>query len=271
MRHDDFVQQAIEGQLGPDNSFDGQASSTQQGTGPVWVAPGGDIGVVRRKAIGVTWEEHRIRAFWKGDTKLVQDFRPLAIDTLGKSADIIVLREEGKYKKKKPPKVHESSKDDKDLKDFVDQDPNLGLDTVMDNIEELRPQHRILPAREFKVIFDMLMKSFTSAQLTEYVTRYHERLEQDNEPHFSETPPDSGTNRPWIVSEIRWIPDVQGAVPDVDPSLQGYILKTMPVKQRRAMQVMRECWGMSVQELTHGLGTLEVKVRDLEFKLLTSK
>lgn len=255
VRRDDFLNQATEGQV-KSNALDHIAHD--QGV-PWWRA-------------NDPVQKEPLRSYWKGDTKLVQDFRELSVDSLGRKADIIVLKEGGKFKRKPPPKAEkDSASGSTDFEEFVDQEPGLSLDTVMENIEEFRPQHRILPAREFKVVFDSLMKSFTSPQIAEYVTRYHERLEQGEELVQSGTLPGSGTPRPWIVSEMRWIPDVQGAVPHLGHSLQGYILKSMPPKQRRVMQVMRECWGMSVQELTHGLGALEVEVRDLEFKLLTRK
>lgn len=218
-------------------------------------------------------EEDRPRTYWKGDTKLIQDFRKITVNTLGQEADIIVLKDGGKYPRKDPPKVDRKSfeKNERAFEDFVDQEHGVSMDIVMDNIEELRPEHRILPAREFKILFDKLINAFTVPQLTEYVKRYLERIKQGDESSMAGTLPGSGSQRPWIVSEMRWIPEVPGALPNVDPSLQGYILKSMPPKQRRVMQLMRECWGMSVQELTHGNGALEVEVRDLEFTLLTRK
>lgn len=276
IRPDDFVQQAIEGQvysLEPNDTAYGQAEPMRQEGGPMQQNVDDGVGVVRRQPIGVRFEEHKpLKRYWKGDIQLVQDFRKLSVDSLGQKTDIIVLKEDGLYKKKKAPKVEKSSSDgDFDVEAFVDQEPGLSLDTIVNNIEEFRPQHRILPAREFKVLFDSLMKSFTSPQIAEYVTRYHQRLEQGDEPPSPGALPSSETLRPWIVSDMQWIPEVRGAVPNLDKILQGYILKSMPPKQRRVMQLMRECWGMSVQELTHGLGALEVKVRDLEFKLLTRK
>lgn len=276
IRLDDFIQQAIESQgdsKDRSDSLHGQPEPAPQRDSPTRQAKEDEQKFVRRMAIGVDWSEKaRPRTYWKGDTRLVQDVRELTVDTLGRKADIIVLKDGGKYKRKKPPPVDNSSRSEEaGFEEFVDQEPGLSMDTVMQNLEEFRPEHRILPAREFKVLFDMLMNAFTSPQIAEYVTRYHERVEQGDESPFAGTLPSTGSERPWIVSEMRWIPEVRGAVPNVDSSLQGYILKSMPPKQRRVMQLMRQCWGMSVQELTHGLGALEVQVRDLEFKLLTRK
>lgn len=276
MRLDDFLHQAIEGQ---GDSKDGseflysQPEPAPQRDSSTEQAMEDENMVVRRMAIGVDWTEPvRPKTYWKGGTKLVQDLRELTVDTLGRKADIIVLKDGGQYKRKKSPPVDDSSRrNEASFEEFIDQEPGLDMDTIMQNIEEFRPEHRIMPAREFKVLFDRLMDAFTSPQIAEYVTRYQQRVEQGDESPFAGTLPSNGSVLPWIVSEMRWIPEVRGAVPNVDSSLQGYILKSMPAKQRRVMQLMRQCWGMSVQELTHGSGALEVQVRDLEFKLLTSK
>ncbi|ROW10286.1 hypothetical protein VMCG_01662 [Cytospora schulzeri] len=74
---------------------------------------------------------------------------------------------------------------------------------------------------------------------------------------------------PWMVEQSHWSPEVAGAVEETEYPLRGYILKSMRPKQRLAVQLMRECWGVSAQELQDGNGHLDVRVRDLEFKLLT--
>lgn len=268
-RLEDFIKETIANQVYSDDTSKtshSQVESAQQRIGS-------EQQVVRRIADGVDWsEQYRPKTYWKGDTKLVEDFRKLTVDTLGREADIIVLKDAGEYKKKKPAKVDRRSfRENSGLKDFADQEPGLSMDTIMENIEEFRPDIRIMPAGEFKVLFDKLMSAFTSLQIGEYVTRYQQRVMLGEESPFSGSLPGLGSTRPWIVSEMRWIPEVRGAMPNIEPTLQGYILKSMPLKQRRVMEVMRQCWGMSVQELTSGLGALEITVRDLEFKLLTRK
>lgn len=207
----------------------------------------------------------------KGQTMLVADPRQLPVETLGQDAPVIVLRERGPWKRKKLKQDERPVESGSNIEDYVDQEVGLSLDMIMENIDELRPEHRILPAREFKGVFDVLMNGFTALHLESYIERYRQRLAEGDETPFLGVIPDEVLSRPWIVSQSRWIPEVQGAVADVPHPLKGYILKTMPPKQRLAMKLMRECWGMSVQELLHGQGLLDLELRELEFRLLTCK
>lgn len=212
------------------------------------------------------------RSYRKGSTRLVENFSKLSVDTLGQAAEVIVLREDGSWIKKYTFREEENATEGGlALEDLVDQDDGLSLELVMENIDELRPQHQILPAGEFKSVFDMVMKGFTAVQIEGYVARYHRRIEEGDETPFLGAVPGTVKPHSWIISQSQWVPEVKGAVAGVGYPLAGYILKSMPPKQRLVMQLMRECWGMSVQELNHGSGAVEVRIRDLEFKLLTSK
>lgn len=205
----------------------------------------------------------------KGHVRLVEDLPQLSVETLGQDAPVIVLRERGQWRRR-PMKQDENSVDGSlKIQDHADQEEGIGLDTIVENIDELRPEHRILPARDFKDVFDILLKGFTAIHLETYIERNRQRLAEGDETPFLGVIPDELMSRPWIVSQSRWIPDVKDAVADVAHPMKGYILKTMPPKQRLVMQLMRECWGMSVQELLHGQGVLDITVRDLEFRLLT--
>lgn len=210
-------------------------------------------------------------SYRKGDSRLVEDVNKLSGQTLGKPAEVIVLRDGGQWRRR-------AFREDKRPVDLgfnltqTDQEEGLGLDLVMDNIEELRPMHRILPSTEFKAVFDLLLNGFTSTQLESYVERQHTREEEgDESPLVESIPDDLSTTRPWILEQSAWSPDVKGALQDIPHPLKGYILKSMPPKQRLVMLLMRECWGMSVQEVMDGQGVLEARLRDTEFKLLTCK
>ncbi|CAN8100610.1 unnamed protein product [Discula destructiva] len=205
----------------------------------------------------------------KGGMRMVEDISKLSIETLGKDAGVIVLKEDGRWERKPFKRDRRPPEPTFKVEDNVDQEEGLGLDVVLDNIDGLRPTHRILPAREFKVIFDQLLKGFTAFQLETYVERDRKRLDEGDERPFLGVIPDELPSRPWIVSQTRWTPEVHGAVEGVDHPLKGYILRTMPPKQRLVMQLMRECWNMSVQELLDGHGVLDIQLRDQEFKLLT--
>lgn len=207
----------------------------------------------------------------KGETRLVADPRQLPVETLGQDASVIVLRERGPWKRRELKQDERPVETGLNIEDYIDQEAGLSMDVIMENIDELRPGHRILPAREFKDVFDILMHGFTALHLETYVERHRQRLAEGDETPFLGVIPDELLSKPWIVSQSRWTPEVKGAVADVPHPLKGYILKTMPPKQRLAMKLMRECWGMSVQELLQGQGLLDIEMRELEFRLLTCK
>lgn len=207
----------------------------------------------------------------KGETRLVADPRQLPVETLGQDASVIVLREHGPWKRRELKQDERPVETGLNIEDYVDQEAGLSLDVIMENIDELRPGHRILPAREFKDVFDILMNGFTALHLETYIERHRQRLAEGDETPFLGVAPDELLSKPWILSQPRWTPEVKGAVADVPHPLKGYILKTMPPKQRLAMKLMRECWGMSVQELLQGQGLLDIEMRELEFRLLTCK
>lgn len=210
-------------------------------------------------------------AYRKGNTKLVEDRPRLSIDTLGKAAEVIVLREGGNWHSK-PYKVDERPADKGlTLDEHVDQEAGLDLEVILENIDELRPEHRILPTREFKDVFDILMNGFTCTQLDSYVQRHQLRQWEGDETPLLGVLSELSKPQPWIVGQSMWTPEVKGAVEEVDQPLMGYVLKSMTPKQRLVMQLMRECWAMSVQELIDGQGVLEVQLRAREFKLLTCK
>lgn len=207
----------------------------------------------------------------KGNTALHVDSSKLSIPTLGREAEVIVLREGGRWVRK--PLNWDRRAPDRGLvlEEALDQEVGLDMELVLDNIDALRPEHRILPASEFKTVFDCLMNGFTSVQLQAYLARHQQRIEDGEESAFLGRISEPTQTLPWIVEQAIWTPHVEGAVEDIPQSLKGYILKTMPPKQRLAMQLMRQCWAMSVQELMDGQGILEVPIRDQEFKLLTRK
>lgn len=207
----------------------------------------------------------------KGRTKLVEVVPTLSTQTLGRAAEVIILKEGGDWFMR-PYKEDERPLDPGlSLEEHDDQEKGLSLDEIMENIDELRPQHRTLSSRDFKRVFDSLSKGFTSIQLENYVERYLSRVDEGDETPFLGPSPEMVKSKPWIMKQSAWTPKVKGAVEEVDYPLKGYILKSMRPKQRLVMQLMRECWGLSVQELMDGPGVLEVQVRDREFKLLTCK
>lgn len=226
-------------------------------------------------------KEHR-----RGGMVLVEDASKLGVDSLGKAAEVIVLRD-GRQLVRKAAPVEASSEEAMDsglkIEDFLDEQDILSPDDVVKNIHGLKPERQIVSAREFKSLFNTLLGGFTILQLEKYVVWQREQsiLERIKDEVFgedetlSEGPTISEDVLPkrweyaWMTEQAHWIPHVDGAVEEAQYPLAGYITKAMPPKQRLVVQLMRECWDMSIQELLNGDGRVDIRVRDLEFKLLT--
>jgi hypothetical protein len=226
-------------------------------------------------------KEHR-----RGDMLLVEDASKLGVDSLGKAAEVIVLRDRRRWERRNrlvDSNSEEATGEGLMFEDFLDEQDALSLDEVVKNIHGLQPGRQILSAREYKSLFNTLLNGFTILQLEKYVMSHREQpiLETIKDEIFSEAetsseapviPADELTKRrkyAWMIEEAHWTPYVEGAVEEAQYPLAGYITKLMPPKQRLVVQLMRECWGVSIRELMEGNGRIDIRVRDLEFKLLT--
>lgn len=245
-----------------------------------------DEPLIRKIGKGVRIIRNRKKEHRRGDMVLVEDASSLGVDSLGKAAEVIVLRDGGQWVKKASP-VEVSSEEAMDsglkIEDFLDEQDVLSPDDVVGNIHGLKPERQIVSAREFKSLFNTLLDGFTILQLEAYVVWHRERsiMERVKDEAFDEDealseeptiPEDVLPKLPeyaWMTEQARWTPHVDGAVEEAQYPLAGYIMKSMPPKQRLVIQLMRECWDISIQELLNGNGRVDIRVRDLEFKLLT--
>ncbi|KAK8102875.1 hypothetical protein PG984_016021 [Apiospora sp. TS-2023a] len=79
---------------------------------------------------------------------------------------------------------------------------------------------------------------------------------------------------PWIREISPWVrlnsdEVAAGGLPEyADQHLHGYISEKASVKEVLALRIMRECWGLHIEELMGGLGQVEITVRKLEFSML---
>jgi hypothetical protein len=140
---------------------------------------------------------------------------------------------------------------------------------VFSYIDELRPtDETILSETAFSKSARELAEGFTVAQLHAYIRKYRK-------------PTALPTVYPWEVRRRPWVPDVYGDEATVDSKfkaigpgssllLKGYIQTSMTNKERVVVQLMRECWGVSIREMMEAPGQLDVTVQELEFALLTA-
>lgn len=203
-----------------------------------------------------------------GDRLLTVDSAALGTSMLGKPASAIVLRDTGVYKKKDRTEKYEPepAQATVDLEAILEKQ---GLDPtaedVIANIESLKPvDERQLSEREFRKLQDMLVTGFTAPQLQAYLQW-----------HASKPLPKLSSERmasrlAWIKSMTPWTPLGAGSdsLPPEDAPLQGYMPATASPKERTAIRILHEVWGLAINELAMVLGEVRVKVRAAEFVLL---
>jgi hypothetical protein len=146
----------------------------------------------------------------------------------------------------------------------VDEEAAAVSEDILLNIHELKPEGTtVLTDRQFTQLKNTLVGGFTSAQLARYVREYGamQQLTQEVD-RVPET-------APWILERQPWVPGLGKAVADVDPYLEGYITKGMVPKTRLVVRLIRECWGVSNQNVLDKDGYLSIRLRDVEFSLLT--
>lgn len=284
----------------PETQDEKTSTADKNSTSPKRIAGGCDVGNERRAEEGSPvvlirriGKVDRSTSGWKkrhrrGDMLLVEDASKLGIESLGKAAEVIVLRDGRQWERRARPVAassEETTDDALKIEDWLEEQDILSLDDVMKNIHGLKPERRIVSAREYKSLFNTLFDGFTIAQLEKYVVWHREQpiLETIKDEVFgkpntaseeSAMPADVSPGHRhygWMTEEAHWTPCVDGAVEDAQYPLAGYIMKSMPPKQRLVVQLVRECWDISIQELLNGNGRIDIRVRDLEFKLLTRK
>lgn len=192
----------------------------------------------------------------------------LSIDILGKPGSAIVLREKRAAKKRRPAQL--TADDDSATANIdpasllLDEDAAAASEDILVNIHELKPtETRILTDKQFDNLRNTLIEGFTNTQLAQYIREYERmrQLSEDDEP----TP----EANPWILERRPWAPAIKNAARDIEPHLEGYITKGMAPKKRLAVRLMRECWGVSNQNVLDLDGYLTIRLRDVEFSLLT--
>jgi hypothetical protein len=187
----------------------------------------------------------------------------LSIDILGKPASAIVLTETP-LKREYPKLPPDGSHVEVDPATLLPDQTNDAAAEVL--IHELRPvDTSVLIEKDFVALKDTLVKGFTVAQLQKYFREWHavKRV-------LPEEPAPYDNSHPWILGAPDWTPvSGNGTIRIPDSRLYGYVLPGMTGKERLAIRLMRECWGLSSsQGPDQQDGRLSATIRELEFNLL---
>lgn len=204
---------------------------------------------------------------------LTPEERGLGVDMLGKPGSAIVLREKFTIKKREPQlPLDQPINQDVDLSSLLDGASQPVPSEVVKHIQELKPEESVLPSEIFNELIDKLVKGFTRAQLKQYMVHHDEvrqSIQQQQQQEEEEQWPSS--NPPWVVWKKRWTPAVEAPLRELGAHLQGYITRDMAPKTRLAVRLVRECWGVENEAVVNNIGSLTMKLRDVEFELLTRK
>ncbi|KAI0112846.1 mitochondrial inner-membrane-bound regulator-domain-containing protein [Daldinia grandis] len=210
------------------------------------------------------------------DRVLMEDSGSLGTDMLGKPASVIIMRDKGLRRRKYNP----SAPDDFDNK--PDNRPanleallNLQRETptaeeIHDNVHSLRPESdTAMPERSFRKLQAELINGFLSGQLYDYL-KHHRRGGRSPKFELEDTTSINLKRYYWVKQISPWVPlkPHSDLVEDGNISLHGYITESTTLKEQLALQIMRECWGLSIAELDAGLGEINIKVRNDRFILL---
>ncbi|KAL2136424.1 hypothetical protein VTI74DRAFT_3858 [Chaetomium olivicolor] len=250
---------------------DGASTEPSSSTDPYSSAESKDWVDSRSEGIGASRSPplSRKRTYKSRGHLVAPEPEGLSINILGKPGSAIVLREKRRVDKK--PRFPRLTPDNDRENDPVDTASLLAVasadaasDDVLLNIHELKPRETsILTDKEFRKLKDTLVGGFTSTQLTLYIRDHQEaqRLGQEGAR--------AAEDAPWVLERQPWAPIVPNALQDVEPHLQGYISRGMAPKERLAIRLMRECWDVSNQKILDKDGYASLRLRDVEFSLLT--
>jgi len=151
----------------------------------------------------------------------------------------------------------------------------ISQEEVVENINEFRPEKDKEPQHwdDFNTLVQSLQESFTVPQLEKYIQSFENKQAEDSCPHTVTWSPLSDDLIEEIVLERSpWIPSIGDSVgQDYKQSSRGYTLASHTSKQRVVIQLIRQCWKLSVPELDGGIGSMEVRMRVTHLNLLLSR
>ena len=191
--------------------------------------------------------------------------------TLGDPADVLVLRDSilTLYAAGGSRAMESMEPEHIDILSQLEEERGLaGQKEVESNIDAFRPMNIRQNWEDINELVKELQDSFTTTQLQRYIRSFEGRREPE--------PPTES----WVTSQqdakIRrvtpWLPGVSEIQEyfDNDP-LRGYFLPSHTVKQRVALQLLRECWMLELPELADGIGQFEIEIGREDMNLLLSK
>ncbi len=181
----------------------------------------------------------------------------LPIGILGQPGAALVFQDRGRIRKGKLEEMAPEEAPQSELtvlEALENESPSLTDDYIFRNIHELQPKGPKPPtASELEVLRQALVGGFTSAQLASYIATFRPGQPKSRDPV-------------WVEGRRPWTPT--SSVTDPTEAVSGgHSQNRLAPKERLALQLMRQCWGLSMGNEGR-MGCLEVTFRDLEMALL---
>lgn len=211
-----------------------------------------------------------------GNRILNEVSRSLNHNMLGTPAFAIVMKDGGTLRRKLAElKQYEagSEAESTSIEELLDgQRGPADTDEARVNIHSLRPEaDRVLSRKEFEKLQRHLTSGFLNVQLQDYILWYKSEAGRDS----LLTTPDTSSQLEfrWIKKMTAWVPlqSETNVLEGTDLTLQGYVSEATTPKQRLAIRLMRECWGLSIAELQTQLGEVWIKLDSHDFVTLMRK
>ncbi|RYP77779.1 hypothetical protein DL771_000876 [Monosporascus sp. 5C6A] len=211
---------------------------------------------------------------------LIEATESLGTDMLGRPAQALVMKE-GVYRKKRPASVilgDEPGPTDVEALLETRNEPATP-EEARANIDELWPRtETLLSEKAFRKLQKALTDGFLKSQLKDYIENFKQEAGVDRHESLagdSESAPSAGESGvpeeyDWIKSISPWAPlNGDGSIAEgTGRNLHGYVSDSTTDKEKLAIRILRECWALSIQELSSGLGEVWVRLRNWEFTLL---
>lgn len=213
----------------------------------------------------------------------------LSIDSLGKSSEVIVLRDLPKRKKKAEIKLDASDSPlqataepnssstltAKEIEAYADKkSKSASQDDVNASIEKAKPgeDEIVLTKEEFETKAKALSESFNIGQLRGYFKLHLKQFVKSPSSVESQTSVREDAGRIKSVTHTPWhtgVSSIRTRLPTAENARQ--FSRRMPQKQLAVERILRDCWGLRVEEEEDVLGELEVLLRPDQFGLLLTK
>ncbi|KAI1813428.1 hypothetical protein GGS20DRAFT_553536 [Poronia punctata] len=213
-----------------------------------------------------------------GHLVLEESAARLETDMLGKPAYALLMREGGKVRKRRLPTTKPMQEEVPSVSNLaammedliVSQRIPATFEEVRESVESLRPlTEKTLSEKDFVKLKELVLGSFLTSQLQEYL-KWWSKSKVEPSAEKPGIDPETHSKFPWLLGMSPWVPllNHNGAVNRAGHLLQNYVTGTMTPKEKLAIRLMRECWGLSIAELESQLGETRIKLRDEEFALL---